>query len=252
MVGVLEAERWGWELVCALHGKSRSPNRCQHLGSMTLTLCMCDLKLYWLLLQLSRLACHLESIIYFCLLYLNRPPDRSWLGTGVAASVWEADLYCLSARCGLQNSLTWLTKDTTSVLPKWHNGMKHTPDFHMQCMFMSSGLTNGDSKNRPVLEKRLDVLSLFKSLVFLQIKAAVVFHSSLKMSVQSKVCWCHKLGPEVSRFIVAVFSSFVSKAWIYCEYSLFMDFRTKAPFHKHSCNAPGSYKLYRHLTCRVF
>lgn len=100
MVGILEAERWAWELMCALHGKSRSPNRCQQLSSMALTLCICDLKLYWLLLQLSRLACHWESIIYFCLLYLNKPRDKIWLGTGVAASVWEAGLYCLPATVG--------------------------------------------------------------------------------------------------------------------------------------------------------
>lgn len=74
------------------------------------------------------------------------------------------------------------------MLPKWHNGMKCTSDLHMQHMFMSSGLTNTDSKNRPVLEKTLDVLSLFKSLVFLQIKATLVFHSWLKNVSANRVC----------------------------------------------------------------
>lgn len=76
---------------------------------------------------------------------------------------------------------------------------------------MSSGLTNTDSKNRPVLEKRLDGLSLCKSLVFLQIKLLWSFMVGLKMSVQSKVCFCHKLGPEASRFIQAIFLGFASK-----------------------------------------
>lgn len=50
----------------------------------------------------------------------------------------------------------------------------------MQCRFVSSGLTNTDSKNRPVAKKSLDVLSLFKSLVFLQIKASFVLHGWFK------------------------------------------------------------------------
>lgn len=171
MVGVLKAERQGWGCVGAVHGKTRSANRCGHLCSMTLALCICDLKLPWLLLQLSCLACHLENI-YFCPLYLKKknPPDKIWLVTGVAASVWEADLYCSSTSCGLQSSLKWPTKD---AMPKWHHGMIRTSHLHMQCRFISSGLTNTDSKNRPVAEKRLDVLSLFKSLVFLQIKASL-------------------------------------------------------------------------------
>lgn len=66
------------------------------------------------------------------------------------------------------------------MLPKWHHGMICTSHLHMQHRFMSSGLTNTDSKNRPVSEKRLDVLSLFKSLVFLQIKASLLFHGWFK------------------------------------------------------------------------
>lgn len=57
--------------------------------------------------------------------------------------------------------------------------MTCTSHLHMQCRFMSSELTNTDSRNRPVPEKRLDILSLL-SLVFLQIKAIFVFHDWFK------------------------------------------------------------------------
>lgn len=148
--------------VWAVHGKSRLPNRCGHLSSMTLTLCMCDLKLHWLLLQLSHLACHLENIIYFCLLYLKKTPNKIWLVTAVVASVWEADLYCLSGSCGPQRTQSLCCPNGIMA---WYAHLIYT----MQCRFISSGPTNTDSKNRnrPVPEKRLDVLSLFKSLVFL-------------------------------------------------------------------------------------
>lgn len=66
---------------------------------------------------------------YFCLLYLKKNPDKIW-PVGVAASVWEADLHCLSVCCGLQSSLLWPTKDTESMLP-----MMCTSHLHMQCKF---------------------------------------------------------------------------------------------------------------------
>jgi len=72
---------------------------------------------------------------------------------------------------------------------------------------MSSVLTNTDNKNRPVPEKKLDALSLFKSLVFLQIKASLLFHGWFKNVCNSNCVFCHELGPEVSRFTAAVIES---------------------------------------------
>lgn len=106
----------------------------------------------------------------------------------------------------------WPTKDTKSVLAKWHHGMICTSHLHVQYRFMSSGLTNTDSKNRPVLGKRLDVLSLFKSLVFLQIKTSLVFHGWFKNVCAIQSVLLSQAGPEVSSFIMAVFSGFVGKA----------------------------------------
>lgn len=48
------------------------PGGCEPLApAVTRAPCVRDPKLHGLLLQLSRLACHLENIIYFCLLYLK-------------------------------------------------------------------------------------------------------------------------------------------------------------------------------------
>lgn len=48
------------------------------------------------------------------------------------------------------------------------------------------------------------------------------------------------------------FFFFFSKAWIHCEDSPVVTFRTNAQNHKHSHRAPGSRKLYRHTACRAF
>lgn len=160
------------------------------LSSVTLTLCISDLKLHWLLLQLSHLVWHLENIIYFCLLYLKKKtPDKIWLGV---AAYREADLHCLSVHCGLQSSLMWLTKNTESMLPVMCTSHLHAVHcincVACLCKFVSPELTNTGNRNRSVPEKRMDVLSLL-SLVFLQIKATLIFHDWLKnfCAIQSEL-----------------------------------------------------------------
>lgn len=59
--------------------------------------------------------------------------------------------------------------------------------------------------------------------------------TGLKISVLSKIFFCHKLVPEVSSFILVDFSGFVSLTEVYCE-----DFRTEVQFHKYIHMAPGS------------
>lgn len=139
--------RQGWEHVCEL-SVVKQVDQQVWLSSMTLTLCISDLKLHWLLLQLSHLAWQLENIIYFCLVYLKKTADKIWLG--VEASVWEADVHCQSTvDC---KAHMWSTKDTESMLP-----MMCTCHLDMQCKFVSSELTNTDNRNRSVPEKRMNV-----------------------------------------------------------------------------------------------
>lgn len=68
-------------------------------------------------------------------------------------------------------------------------------------MFMSPGLTNTNSENRSVPEKGLDGLCLFNSLVFLQIKASLVFHGWFKNIYAIQECFYHKLVPEAGHLL---------------------------------------------------
>lgn len=109
---------------------------------------------------------------YFCLLHLKKTLTK--FGMELQSVFEKADLHCLSVHCGLQSSLLWPTKDTESMLP-----MMCTSHLHMQCKFVPSELTNTDSRNRSVPQKRIDVLSLLP-LMFLQIKATFIVHDWFK------------------------------------------------------------------------
>lgn len=73
--------------------------------------------------------------------------------------------------------------------------------------------------------------------------------AGLKMSVQSKAWFCHRLEHKVSRFIVAAFSVFFNKALFNCDDSPVVTFRTNVENHKQSHRESGSCKLYQHVAC---
>lgn len=140
---------------------------------MTLTLCISDLKLHWLLLQLSHLAWHWESIIYFCLLHLKK--HLTTFGLLELQPVFEKLIYivcqssvdCKALSCGPQKTQNpycpWC------VYPIYTCSASLCP-LNWQIPVTEIGL----------YQRREWMFLSFLSLVFLQIKTTFVFHDWFK------------------------------------------------------------------------
>lgn len=167
---------------------------------MTLTLCISDLKLHWLLLQLSHLAWHLESIIYFCLLHLKKHLTKFGLlelhpvFEKLTYIVCQSTVGCKALSCGPQNlCCPWCAHPICTCSAS----LCH---LNWQIPITEVGL----------YQRREWMLLSLLSLVFLQIKTTFVFHDWFKNFCAIQVFFCHKLVPEVSSFLLADFSVFVS------------------------------------------
>lgn len=84
---------------------------------------------------------------------------------------------------------------------------------------MSSELTNTESRNRSVPEKRMDVLSVL-SLVFLQIKATFIFHDWFKNFCAIQSVLLSQAGAWTEQLLLADLSGFVTSLILLFKYNL--------------------------------
>lgn len=129
-------------------------------------------------------------------------PSVSKKNTWQNLACWSCS-QCLSLHCGLQSSLMCLTKDTESMLPMMCTSHLHAVHC-INCIAYNASLCH---LNWQILraeiglyQRREWMFYLFYHWCFCRLKLLSSSMTGLKISVQSKVCFCHKLVPELSSF----------------------------------------------------